>query len=100
MQLDSTGVSISGDPLIPGVNWFLDTNKGVDTGATAKLIVTQTTILQGSAAQAKDECGRLVPGVTLADTLSIFARDSFFCRKRIGHDTVFTRYQLPVNKNF
>jgi len=43
-------VSISGDPLIPGVNWFLDTNKGVDTGATAKLIVTQTTVLQGSAA--------------------------------------------------
>lgn len=70
-------VSISGDPLILGINWFLDTNKGLDTGATAKLIVTQTTVLQGSAAQAKDECGRVVPGVTLADTLTIFARDSF-----------------------
>jgi len=68
---------VSGNQLVQGVNWFLDTNPGIDTGATAKLIVTQTTLLAVRVAQAKDECGRIVQGIPLADTLAILANDSF-----------------------
>lgn len=72
-----TWTSISGNQFVPGVNWFLDTNPGVDTGKIAKLIVTQTTVLTARVTQAKDECGRIVQGVPLADTLTILANDSF-----------------------
>ncbi len=68
---------VSGNQLVQGVNWFLDTNPGIDTGATAKLIVTQTTVLAVRVTQAKDECGRVVQGIPLADTLAILANDSF-----------------------
>ncbi len=69
--------TISGDTLREGINWFPDTNIGVDTAKTGKFVVTQTTMIELTGAGYVDFCGRRITGVGNVDTVVVVATDSF-----------------------
>ena len=63
--------SVYGDPLITGVNWFPDTNIGVDTNKFVKFLPTKTTSLAIEAPSARDLCGGIVQNCFSKDTMKI-----------------------------
>ncbi len=63
--------SLYGDPLIIGVNWFPDTNIGVDTNKFVKFLPTKTTSLAIEAPSARDLCGGIVQSCFAKDTMQI-----------------------------
>ncbi|CAN0350005.1 unnamed protein product, partial [Discosporangium mesarthrocarpum] len=68
---------ISGDPIVPGVNWFPDTTAN-DTNRTVTFIPTQTTVLWVEVDTLRDACGNLtVANCFTTDTIEIFVPDSF-----------------------
>ena len=72
-----TWQSLSGDPIIPGINWFADTTVD-DTNKTAKFLPTQTTVLRLSTNLLRDRCGNVVTNACqLADTIKVVVADSF-----------------------
>ncbi|MGB0403231.1 MAG: T9SS type A sorting domain-containing protein [Salibacteraceae bacterium] len=69
--------SISGDPIVPGVNWFSDTTAH-DTNRFVKFIPTQTTKLWVALNYVTDQCGnRVQSACNLIDTITINVADSF-----------------------
>ncbi len=69
--------TVIGDTLKEGINWFPDTNIGVDTAKTGKFVVTQTTMIELTGAGYVDFCGRRITGVGNVDTVVVVATDSF-----------------------
>ncbi len=68
--------SISGNTLINGQNWFLDTNAS-DTNKSVKFVVTQSTKLEVTGLSLRKYCGKSVSYLQTVDTIDIIATDSF-----------------------
>ena len=68
---------ISGEPIVPGVNWFVDTTTK-DTNQKVSFIPTKTTKLWVELGYVNDKCGNKVQSAcNLVDTIVIAVADSF-----------------------
>ncbi|MEJ6624667.1 MAG: T9SS type A sorting domain-containing protein, partial [Flavobacteriaceae bacterium] len=78
--------SVYGDPLITGVNWFPDTNIGVDTNKFVKFLPTKTTSLAIEAPSARGICSGIVQNCFSKDTMKINVTQAY--QIRVPNDTL------------
>ncbi len=69
--------SLYGDPLLPGVNWFPDTNNGVDTNKFVKFLPSQTSALAIRVPNVRGLCGEVVQNCFVRDTIKIYVPESY-----------------------
>lgn len=69
--------SISGSPLISGVNWFPDTTSGGIIGQHPIFIPQVNTTLEVTKKAIRNSCGKVIQSCSVTDTIEITVADSF-----------------------
>ena len=69
--------SLFGDPLIPGVNWFPDTNIGVDTNKFVRFVPSVTSALAIEVPNVRGLCGEIVQNCFVKDTIKIYVPEAY-----------------------
>ena len=70
-------IGTGGSPLIPGVNWFPDTNIGVDTNKYVKFLPSKTTYLAIEVPNVRGLCGEIVQNCFVRDTIKIHVPEAY-----------------------